>query len=104
MIAEITITSRYGKTNNGAIKRMYKADSAAPPVYAHSIQDAQEYILAYPLNANAIVEQMLGSVVITSQWIAYSDPLDAIIDPACNPRDGAEYYCQQAVIIPVQTI
>jgi hypothetical protein len=98
MIAEIVIRTEYGKQYPDGHVAVIDADKPQS-VFAHSKQDAMEWIARYPLFAGAEVD--FDSTI--SQWIDYDDPFPALFGDD-NPRQVATHTRQVATIICRNTI
>jgi len=102
MITELIITDQYGKKSVIGVS-ICCDDDGENKVYAHSVQDAIEWITKYPLFENATIDKFDdGLVYVHSEWIPFSDPFTAIYD--VDPHKGAEFTRQRVVIRPVNTI
>jgi hypothetical protein len=106
MIAQIEIRDEYGKDTKCGITVIPDAVGTNSVVFAHSIQDAIEWLTKKcPLFADADVTDLSdGRFIVTSQWIIYSGTFDALLLDENNPRLGAQYTRQWAIIYPRSTI
>lgn len=103
MIAKLIRQGRYGRNGVDGIYILSELDEKPDEFFAHSTQDALEYLQRLPLYQDAhVVEHTNGSFVVTSQWRPRDKTLDAIFDT--NDMQRADYWASQVLIVPVNTI
>ena len=102
MIAKIETTTQYGKAQFSGINHMAELDGEPIVSYGHSLQDAKEWLLAFPLFENAEVVDTGAATVVKSQWMPRDTMLDEIFEDGLMKTATHERH--QVVINPVNTI
>lgn len=102
MIAEISFQTQYGKQGQAGISRRVEHDGEKSFVFAHSVQDAVEYVKSLPLFSNAQVEtdDYSAWAIISSEWLGRDTTIDVLFSGEPLPP----YIRQQAVIRTRNTI
>lgn len=103
MIAAIITTTQYGKTSTDEDTVVYQfgLDDAPSTAYAHSVQDALEWLRRFPLFEDADFDSLGdGRFRILSPWM--ERPFTGILDdPRLKDIDRSR---EEVVVHPVTTI
>ncbi len=102
MIAQIETKTQYGKDTVTGINVMAE-EGDQYPAFAHSVQDAVEWLKTFPLYEGATIEDLSdGRVMVFSQW----RERDAVFDALFVESDmvKAKYERSLVVIFPRNTI
>jgi hypothetical protein len=102
MIAQIEIKTQYGNDTIAGINATAEAGDQYP-AFAHSVQDAVEWLKTFPLYEGATIEYLSdGRVMVFSQW----RERDAVFDALFVESDvmKAKYERSFVVIFPRNTI
>ena len=103
MIAKIEITTEYGKDGATGVQIMDELSERVETVYAHSVQDAVDLFLSYPLFLGVSANRPTDHVaIIDSPWMARDTQWDNIFGD--DPTKKAQYTRQHIVISTVNTI
>jgi hypothetical protein len=104
MIAEIETFNLYGKQGKTGIN-VINQESLGYPSFAHSVQDAIEWLLKFPLYEGSEVSNLDdGRVMVWSKWQKYENGFEKLLLTENNPHAGAEYTRSFVVIYPRNTI
>jgi len=103
MIAQITEDTVYANNEKHILDRgLETAPVNNQPVYAHSVEDALNWLLAFPLHQGATVTKLEnGIIVIDTDWLPCEPD---IYDELFAPEHRASYQKCHATIRPVNTI
>lgn len=103
MIAQITETKEYANSQKHILKGgMETAPVNNQPVYAHSVEDAVKWLMAFPLYQGATVTKLSSGIfMIDTDWIE-TEP--DITDELFAPETRVAYQKGHATIRPVNTI
>jgi hypothetical protein len=105
MIAEITTRTQYGRMTQAGINIIPEMDDDAHSAFAHSVQDALDWIAKFPLYEDAEIDRYSdGRVIVESKWMPYENVFEALLRPENNPHLKAEYTRHEIVIWPRNTI
>lgn len=104
MIAEITFQTQYGKQTQSGINLAPDHNKEKDTAFAHSVQDAVEYIKSYPLFADAIIDTVNegAAYIISSQWKQRNADFDALFEFEGGPLPP--FKRQQVIIRSRNTI
>lgn len=102
MIAQIEERTQYGKQGLTGINVIAES-SEVVTAFAHSAQDAVEWLKTFPLYKDATIENMdNGRVMVWSQWRERDSVFDALFEESDITK--AKYEREFVVIIPRNTI
>ena len=104
MIAQIEFFDEYGKIGKTGINLIGEMLQESRSVsFAHSVQDAIEWLLKFPLYEDATVDKYDdGRVMVWSKWQPYNNAFEALL--LDNPYTSAEYSRSFVAIYPRNTI
>lgn len=105
MIAAIETTEQYGRNGQAGIGLLSELDGKTTVVYAHSVQDAVEWLTKFPLYEGATVDRFENGVcIVTSAWRDRDKTWDAFFEDDNYPEKKADYARDRAIVRPVNTI
>lgn len=103
MIAKIETVIQYGRDGQAGISILPDLEEPEGESYAHSVQDALEWLKRLPLYHSAVIDDLAdGRLVVTSKWLPRNE-VDRLLD-SDDGIDRAGYTRNQAVVYPVTTI
>lgn len=97
MIAKIQLATQLGYMAGDVVIHDEELDHHHVEVYAHSVQDAVEWVLkGYPVTINEIGK----SVEFYGEWVQ-ADSIAALFDPR---YEGRNFQREYGTIVPVNTV